>query len=152
MNIYPYTITCDSLTADKRQYLPDAVTPLSGVTRDNVIDVVNPVILVSSAAPINCNYAHVPDFGRYYYVTVSVIRAGLYALSMHCDVLTSHIVDIKLSPAVAKRTRNAGVKDNINVYVRDKDLPMFAYTEDCVHVIHSFSAGWTGGAYVCTVG
>ena len=137
MNIYPYTISCDSLTADKRQYLPEAVTPLSGATRDNVIDVVNPVILVTSAAPINCNYAYVPDFGRYYYVTVSVIRAGLYALSMHCDVLTSHIVDIK---------------HNINVYVRDKDLPMFAYTEDCVHVIHSFSAGWTGGAYVCTVG
>ena len=152
MNIYPYTLTCDSLTADKTQYIPEGVQPLSGVTRDNVIDIVNPVILVSSAAPIDCNYAYVPDFGRYYYVKVSVIRAGLYALTMHCDVLTSHITDIKKSPAVARRTRNAGETDNINMYVNDGDLPMFAYTEDCAHILGSFSAGWNGGAYVCTVG
>lgn len=152
MNIYPYTITCDSLISDKRQFLPDNVAPLSGVTRDNVIDIVNPTILVTSAAPIDCNYAYIPDFGRYYYVKVSVIRAGLYALSMHCDVLTSHITNIKKSPAVAVRTKESGENGNINLYVNDGDLPMFAYTEDCVHILGSFAGGWTGGAYVCTVG
>lgn len=152
MNIDVYTITCDNLIADKRTILPETPTSLQGVTRDNVINIVNPVILVSSAAPIDCNYAYIADFGRYYYVKVSVLRAGLYALTMHCDVLTSHIADIKKSPAVAKRTKEAGENGNINLYVADRDLPLYAYTEDCAHILGSFSAGWNGGAYVCTVG
>lgn len=152
MTIYAYTLTCDSLTADKRSYLPETYTSLQGVTRDDIINIVDPVILVTSATPIDTNYVYIPDFGRYYYATVSVIRAGLYALTLHCDVLTSHITDIKKSPAVARRTKNAGENDNINVFVHDSDLPMFAYTEDTVHVLGSFADLWGGGAYVCTVG
>lgn len=152
MHIYAYVISCDNLIADKSNYLPESYTDLEGVTRDSVIDIVDPRILVSSDCPVDCNYCYIPAFARYYYVTVEVVRAGLYLLSMHCDVLTSHISDIKKAKVVALRTKEAGETDNINLYVRDPDLPMFAYTEDCVHVVGSLGTGWAAGAYVCTVG
>ena len=116
MDVYAYVISCDNLIADKRTELPETYTKLSGVTRDSVIDLVNPRILVTSDCPINCNYCYIPDFARYYYTTVEVVRAGLYLLSMHCDVLTSHIVDIKSAKAVASRTKEAGETDNINPF------------------------------------
>ena len=152
MKIYAYLISCDNLIADKRNYLPESYTVLEGVTRDSVIDIVNPRILVSSDCPVNCNYCYIENFARYYYVTVDIVRAGLYLLSMHCDVLTSHISDIKSAKAVSSRTKEAGETDNINLYVKDRDLPMYAYTEDTVHIIGSFTDKWNAGAYVCTVG
>lgn len=152
MTIDAYVLTCDARIVDKRTYLSEHPVELKGETRDNIIDVVNPVILVSSEAPIDCNYAYIAAFGRYYFVRVSVIRAGLYALSMHCDVLMSYRTQIAASKAVARRTKDSGENGNINLYVKDGDLPMFAYTEDTVHVIGSFADKWSSGAYVCTVG
>ena len=152
MTLYSYVITCDERIVDKSPYFPETPTTLSGVTRDSIIDTVNPVIMVSSAAPIDCNYAYIPDFDRYYFVKVSVIRAGLYALSMHCDVLMSYKTQLASCKAVARRTKEAGENGNINLYVKDGDLPMYAYTEDTVHIMGSFSGAWSAGAYVCTVG
>lgn len=151
MIINAYQITCDNRIMDKTQYLGTA-TVLQGETRDQSVDLINPSILVSSDCPIDCNYAEIPAFRRFYYVTIDVIRSGLYLMQMHCDVLMSFRTDIKAAKCVAVRTREAGETDNINLYVPDRDLPSFAYTEDTVHIIGSFSAGWTGGAYVCTVG
>lgn len=151
MTITAYTVTCDNRIVNKTTYLTGG-TELSGETRDNAIDVQSPDILVTSAAPINCNYAYIPLFGRYYYVTVTVIRAGLYLLRCNCDVLMSFRAQFAQSRCTVRRTQTATERGNINEFVPDGDLPMFAYTEDCVHIFGSFADQWAGGAYVCTVG
>ena len=151
MTITAYTVGCDNRIADKSPYLGQGVT-LQGETRDNAVDVAAPNILVTSNAPITCNYVYIPLFGRYYYTTVTVIRAGLYLLQCKSDPVMSFLTDIKRAKCTVRRTYGQGTRGNINVYVPDGDMPMFAYTEDCVHIIGSFKNNWTSGAYVCTVG
>lgn len=151
MTLTAYTCNCDNHIVDKTQYLTNSVI-LQGETRDNSIDIVSPDILVTSAVPLTCNYVFIPRFSRFYYVSVTVIRSGLYLLRCTCDVLMSFSGQIKQAACTAKRTKEAGEKGNINLYVPDSDLPMYAYTEDCVYIFGSFADKWQGGAYVCTVG
>lgn len=59
------------------------------------------------AAFSGVNYVHVPDFGRYYFVTgVRSIRDGLVELSMHVDVLMSFSTQIRQNSAIYRKQEN----------------------------------------------
>ena len=66
------------------------IAELTGTLR-NETNIMRPVILVASEAPPICNYASIPAFGRYYYVTdIRCVRNGAYELHLSVDVLMSH--------------------------------------------------------------
>jgi hypothetical protein len=60
-----------------------------------------PTVLVESDVAVAANYARVPDFGRYYYVTdVTSVRNGLWRLTMRCDPLMSFADGILALPVI----------------------------------------------------
>jgi len=63
---------------------------LNGAFRDQP-DVLEPTILVELENPTSYNYVHIPEFGRYYFMsTPRSIRTNLWEISLRCDVLMSH--------------------------------------------------------------
>ena len=62
---------------------------LSGTLRDTT-NIINPVILIELNEIGNYNYCYINEFNRYYFITdITVIRTGLFAISLIVDVLES---------------------------------------------------------------
>jgi hypothetical protein len=79
---------------------------LTGSLR-NESNVINPNIRVEVDNPSLYNYAHIPEFGRYYYITdMRSIRTNLWELSMHVDVLMSFEDAIKQLPVIVSNAEN----------------------------------------------
>lgn len=81
---------------------------LSGALRD-ATNIINPVILIELNEIGNYNYCYIPDFNRYYFITdITVIRTGLFAISLMVDVLESFKSDIKNLSVILLNTQNVG--------------------------------------------
>ena len=81
---------------------------LSGALRD-ATNIINPVILIELNEIGNYNYCYIPEFNRYYFITdITVIRTGLFALSLVVDVLESFKTDIKNLSVILLNTQNVG--------------------------------------------
>ena len=69
----------------------------SGTLREET-SVISPVVLMELENPSGYNYAYIPEFGRYYFISDMVsVRKGLWRISMKVDVLESfknHILDL----------------------------------------------------------
>lgn len=62
---------------------------LTGSLR-NESSVINPIILIEATNPSSYNYAYIPEFNRYYFITDIVsIRTNLWRIQMSVDVLMS---------------------------------------------------------------
>jgi hypothetical protein len=67
----------------------------------NESNVINPNIRIEVDNPALYNYAYIPEFGRYYYITdMRSIRTNLWELSMHVDVLMSFADAIRALPVI----------------------------------------------------
>ena len=85
--------------------------PLSGTLRD-VTNIINPVILIELNEISNYNYCYIPDFNRYYFITdITVIRTGLFAISLMVDVLESFQTNIKNLSVILLNTQNVGANN-----------------------------------------
>lgn len=110
---------------------PEAVpkTLASGITRtgtirDQAVDLQHPIITVTGTLPPGSNYAHIPDFGRYYFLDPPrSVRNNLLEIQMHCDVLQSFYNQILQQRVIVDRA--AGVFD---AYLHDDRQRMEAYT------------------------
>lgn len=81
---------------------------LSGTLRDST-NIINPVILIELDEIGNYNYCYIPNFNRYYFITdITVIRTGLFAVSLIVDVLESFKIDIKNLSVILLNTQNVG--------------------------------------------
>lgn len=72
---------------------------ISGTLRE-ASSVIDPVIEISADGSItkSCNYAYIPQFGRYYFINDIVsVKNNLWRISMHVDVLMSFNEEIKNS-------------------------------------------------------
>jgi hypothetical protein len=68
--------------------LTDSIS-LQGTLR-NETSVVSPEILIEIENPSGFNYAYIPEFGRYYFITDMVsVRNNLWRVLMNVDVLES---------------------------------------------------------------
>ena len=69
----------------------------SGTLREET-SVISPVVLMELENPSGYNYAYIPEFGRYYFISDMVsVRKGLWRISMKVDVLESfknYILDL----------------------------------------------------------
>lgn len=62
----------------------------SGSLRDGT-SILDPVVMIEAGTLVGYNYAHIPLFGRYYYITnVVSLRTGLWEVSMHTDPLMTY--------------------------------------------------------------
>lgn len=90
---------------------------LSGTLRD-VTNIINPVILIELNEIGNYNYCYIPNFNRYYFITdITVIRTGLFAISLMVDVLESFKTDIKNLSVILLNTQNTGVNNYLSSQV-----------------------------------
>lgn len=84
---------------------------LSGTLRD-ATDIINPIILVELNEIANYNYCYISNFKRYYFITdITIIRTGLYAISLSVDVLESFKSDIKNLSVILLNTENVGLNN-----------------------------------------
>lgn len=101
MTINLYTTASEKNAVNKTL---SEVATLTGTLRESS-SIINPVIHISGDATITgANYAYIPDFGRYYFVTgVESVRNGLWRFYLHVDVLYTYRAQIKANPAIIQR-------------------------------------------------
>ena len=85
---------------------------LSGELR-NQTSVLNPSIRIESADNISTyNYAYIPEFGRYYYITDIVsVRTSCWVVSLRCDVLMSYKDEIQGLNVILNNTQETGLSN-----------------------------------------
>ena len=90
---------------------------LEGNLRDES-SIINPVILISSNKediPYMYNYAYIPAFGRYYFITdIESVRTGIWRVSMHVDVLMSYKEQIKNLNVIINNSEETGANDYLS--------------------------------------
>lgn len=116
---------------------------MSGELR-NQTSVLNPSIMIESADNISTyNYAYIPEFGRYYYISdITSVRTSCWIISLRCDVLMSYSAQIKaLRPIIEREEvgQSSGLIDsdmpiNINKKVQKYYFPK-GFTKDIQYVL-----------------
>ena len=87
---------------------------ISGTLR-NESNVVNPTIVINIDNPTSYNYAYIPMFGRYYFITDFVsLRTGIWQINLKSDVLMSFKNSILSSRALIQNTQLIGKNDYLN--------------------------------------
>lgn len=133
-------------TASENNRVVKALTSgkeMSGELR-NQTSVLNPSIRIESADNISTyNYAYIPEFGRYYYISdIISVRTNCWIISLRCDVLMSYSAQIKaLRPIIEREEvgQSAGLIDsdmpiNINKKVQKYYFPK-GFTKDIQYVL-----------------
>lgn len=76
---------------------------------------VDPTLILQSNTPILANYAYIPDFGRYYFITDNTNEQGkIWSLKMHCDVISTYKQAIRNCEATLDRQEY-----QYNMYISD---------------------------------
>lgn len=95
------------------------VKAMTGTLREEC-DMINPSVLIENAGVIHANYAYIPDFSRYYFITkITSVRNGLWRVDMHVDVRESFADEIKNNIALVERASGY-----YNLYLPDNMMPL----------------------------
>ena len=90
---------------------------LQGTLKEET-DILNPVILIETAAVPNYNYAYIPEFGRFYNVApAKSVRSNLWELTMHVDALYTFRSGLLNASCILKRSSN-----RFNLYLNDPEM------------------------------
>lgn len=95
------------------------------------------------------NYAYIPEFKRYYFVSIDVLNGLRLKLSMKSDALSSFWSDYANSQCVAKRSTssfNTQIPDNVLAF---KNQPKIIRRKTSSKFTPSSSMG---GCYILTIG
>ncbi len=83
---------------------------MQGTLRESS-SIVSPTIRIYADEPPLQNYAHIPEFGRYYYVSdVVSVRNNVWDISLVCDVLMTFKEAIRAADAVLEATETTGIE------------------------------------------
>lgn len=112
------------------------------VNRENVV-----VTIPYTSAYAQINYAYIPEFERYYFVSVDCINGQRLRLTMHSDALSSFWDKYKYSPCIAKRSSS-----NYNSAIRD-DMIAFKPEPQIIRrkTTSKFTPSSSGGCYILTL-
>ena len=128
--------------------IKDSITTLSGTLKEN-LNMENVVITIpytSNYASIN--YAYIPEFKRYYFVTVDVMNGLRLRLNMKSDPISSFWDEYKNSSCIAKRSSS-----HAKAEIEDNRIPFDPQPE---YQTRRMSSGFTpssnGYCYVLTLG
>lgn len=81
------------------------LTILTGTLREES-SIIDPIITISDIDSYvgSMNYAHIPEFNRYYFITnIESVRNKLWRVSFHVDVLYTYREQIKSNSAIIER-------------------------------------------------
>ena len=112
------------------------------ITFKGTFDIMNPIVILKSDVPILKNYAQIPEFGRYYFITsIQILPNKIYELFLECDVLETYKEDILASTGLVTRAEegnqfydgglNSEVRKEIILYYSELEIP---YDEQIVLV------------------
>lgn len=83
-------------------------TDFQGVLREQS-SIINPFIRVQSTELPDFNYAHIPDFKRYYFIlNIRNLSTNIWELSLAVDVLETYKAAIKQNTAIISDTQVTG--------------------------------------------
>ena len=105
MNIVLYTNASEINAVDKNI---TELTTLTGTLREQS-SIIDPIITISDIDEYigSMNYAHIPEFNRYYFITnVESVRKNLWKVSFHVDVLFTYRDAIRANSAIIERNEN----------------------------------------------
>ena len=95
---------------------------LTGELRESS-SVITPNIKIEDDDLTDYNYAYIPEFGRYYFITnITSVRNNLWELAMRVDVLMTYATEIKANTAVIARNSNLW-----NLYYQDEQFKILNY-------------------------
>lgn len=87
---------------------------LNGVLKEET-SVLNPDVLIEIENPTNFNYAHIPEFGRYYFIKgFTSVRNGLWRISLNVDVLYSFKDEILNLSGIVSNSETNGADNYLN--------------------------------------
>lgn len=123
---------------------PISIITLNGTLKAQT-SLVNPAVLIESENVfIDANYAYIPIFKRYYYITdIMSIRNNLWQVSLHCDVLKTFSEGILGSNAIIARQEN--------VYNLRLDDGSYKCYSDPLIVTKLFPKGFDTQSYIFAV-
>lgn len=108
------------------------VKGMTGQLREEC-DMINPSVLIENTGVINANYAYIPEFGRYYFITkITSVRENLWRIDMHVDVRESFADAIKKNRAIVARSEGY-----YNLYLPDNMMPTTQDTFSVTQIIGS---------------
>lgn len=135
MTLTLYKCTSENQRVDKSSYLGSGSTYTFSFKDES--SAFEPTVLISTSENItNKNYAYIDTLGRYYYVTdITLVRAGLYRVKLHVDVLMTYRSEIKACSAVLARQESVN-----NIYLDDPEFKVYNYKQvDCYNFSSPFS-------------
>lgn len=82
---------------------------VAGTLKDET-SIINPVVMMELSNPTQYNYAYIPEFNRYYFITdITSVRNGLWRISLSVDVLESFKTEILNASAIISDTETTGL-------------------------------------------
>lgn len=94
------------------------------------------------------NYAYIPDFKRYYFVSVDNLKGLRLKLTMKSDALSSFWNNYAGSQCIAKRSTSAPNNDIADNLVHFKSQPIYIRRK----TQSKFTPSSSGGCYILTIG
>lgn len=111
------------------------VKSMTGELREEC-DMINPSILIENAGVISANYAYIPEFGRYYFITkITSVRNNMWRIDMHVDVRETYKNQIRENRAVVARSSGY-----YNLYLPDNKMPL---TQDNFNTTYALGSSFT---------
>lgn len=106
--------------------------------------IIDPVVRLERAVDLTeCNYAYIPEFGRYYFINNIILKNKLYELHMHVDVLSTYKETIRANSAVVSRQEY-----KYNLYLQDGNFKTKAFPH---YQIIQFPGGFSGYNFIFSV-
>lgn len=106
MNIVLYVNNSEQNKINKSLSNP---ATFSGVLKEET-SIINPVILMEVDNPYNYNYAFIPEFNRYYFISnITSVNNKMWRISLKVDVLESFKNEIMASSAIISDTEITGL-------------------------------------------
>lgn len=142
MQIILYQCRAENRQVNKSEMISE-VANLSGTLRQKNVSVLNPTITIAYSKDIfSCNYAYIPEFNRYYFITgFSNVVNGIVDVSMHVDVLMSFKDEFLKNNGYIDTSLNYG-----NFYLNDPNTPVQQNTD--LFTVKQFNSPFTGSSVV----
>ena len=121
---------------------------LNGTLKENTNRESVVVTIPYSSDYSSINYAYIPDFKRYYFVSVDCLAGQRLRLTMRSDALSSFWNNYKTSQCIARRSTsnyNPAIKDDLKVF---SPQPVYSRRK----TLAKFTPSSSGGCYILTVG
>ena len=135
MTITLYTCSSEPIVVSKEL---SQVVQLSGTLREPS-SVTAPVVKIELGDPVGCNYAHISEFNRYYFIDDIVsIRSNLWEIHLRVDVLMSFATDIRRSEVIVDETATESAGGNRYI-TNDAFVSQVKHKTDII----KFSEGFT---------